>query len=315
MTSERPVQVPRPPHPDQRRKPLPWQRPKPAEEDPDAPRAVDVIRACTNYRLAEQDVDYLAREDLRGMRLELEYLRADTILREHGVDHTIVVFGSTRIPEPMVARRMVEALRAAQSVSPNDKAAGRRLATAERLLAKSHYYDVAREFGRLVGNAGGTPGKPRLAVVTGGGPGMMEAANRGAFDVGAKSVGLNIDLPHEQFPNPYITPELCFLFHYFALRKMHFMMRARALVAFPGGFGTLDELTDALTLIQTKKIEPMPIILFGTDYWKKLLNIDFLVEEGMIEEHDAKIVAYLDTAEEAVEFLAKHHREDVPLNT
>ena len=145
MTSERPPQVPRPPRPDQRRKPLPWQRPKPAEEDPDAPRAVDAIRACTNYRLAEQDVDYLAREDLRGMRLQLEYLRADTILREHGVDHTIVVFGSTRIPEPMAARRMVEALRAAQSVSPKDKAAGRRLAIAERLLAKSHYYDVARE--------------------------------------------------------------------------------------------------------------------------------------------------------------------------
>jgi uncharacterized protein (TIGR00730 family) len=290
--------VPPPPHPHRRREPLPWQQPKPAEEDPDARRAVEAIRACASYRLAEQDVNYLAREDLRGLRLQLEYLRADTILREHDVDRTIVVFGSTRIPEPKAARRTVEALRAAQIANPDDESACRRLAVAERLLAKSHYYDVAREFGRLVGKAGENGAKPRLAIMTGGGPGMMEAANRGACDVGAKSVGLNIDLPHEQFPNPYITPELCVRFHYFALRKLHLLLRAKALVAFPGGYGTLDELFEVLTLIQTRKVKPIPTVLVGESFWRRAVDIDFLVAEGVLDEEDRELFWFAETAEE-----------------
>jgi predicted Rossmann-fold nucleotide-binding protein len=182
------------------------------EEDADALRRIQAIRENPSYRLAEQDIDFIHRDDIRGPRLELEYLKPEIILSEEGIDHTIVVFGSTRIPEPAAARRQLAALRAAQAVGPDGAEFARRVAVAERILAKSHY-DVAREFGRLVSNAGWRASKPRVVVMTGGGPGIMEAANRGAFDAGAKSVGLNIDLPHEQYPNPYISPELCFRFH------------------------------------------------------------------------------------------------------
>jgi predicted Rossmann-fold nucleotide-binding protein len=227
------------PHPDRRREPLPEQQPKATQDDPHALQAIQAILDSPSYRLAERDVDFLARDDVRGPRLQLEYLKPDTVLREHGVEHTIVVFGSTRIPEPGAARRQFETLRAEQAADPINGDLKRRLGVAERMLAKSHYYEVARQFGRLVGQASldGTP----IMVMTGGGPGMMEAANRGACDVGAKSVGLNINLPHEQFPNPYITPGLCFRFHYFALRKLHFLLRVKALVAFPGGYGTIDD--------------------------------------------------------------------------
>jgi uncharacterized protein (TIGR00730 family) len=172
-----------------------------------------------------------------------------------------------------------------------------RLGVAERMLAKSHYYEVAREFGRLVGQASldGTP----VMVMTGGGPGMMEAANRGACDVGAKSVGLNINLPHEQFPNPYITPGLCFRFHYFALRKLHFLLRAKALVAFPGGYGTIDELFEVLTLSQTRKIKPIPVVLVGESYWRRVIDVDFLVDEGVIDPEDRELFWFAETAEEA----------------
>ena len=196
-------------------------------------------------------------------RLEIEYLKADVILAEQHNDHTIVVYGSTRITEPGAARHKVEVLRASVRAHPDDEELHLRLAAAERILAKSHYYDVAREFGRLVGGAHRGAQSPRLVIMTGGGPGLMEAANRGAFDVGAKSVGLNIELPHEQFPNPYVTPDLCFRFHYFALRKLHLLLRAKALVAFPGGYGTFDELFEVLTLVQTRKIKPIPVILVG----------------------------------------------------
>jgi uncharacterized protein (TIGR00730 family) len=172
------------------------------------------------------------------------------------------------------------------------------LERAERILAKSGYYEVARELGRLVAESGQGPEDSRLVVMTGGGPGVMEAANRGAHDAGAKTVGLNIDLPHEQYPNPYVTPELCFRFHYFALRKLHFLLRARALVAFPGGFGTLDELFETLTLVQTRKIEPIPIVLVGETYWKRLVDVEFLVEEGVVDAEDRDLLWYAETAEE-----------------
>ena len=174
----------------------------------------------------------------------------------------------------------------------------RRLAIAERVLAKSHYYEVAREFGRLVGRAGERGTQARMVVVTGGGPGVMEAANRGAYDVGAKSVGLNITLPHEQYPNPYVTPGLCFQFHYFALRKLHFLLRARALVAFPGGFGTFDELFETLTLVQTRKIKPVPVILVGEDYWRQAVDLEFLVAEGVIDPEDRELLWFAETAQE-----------------
>jgi len=294
LTSNPTKGVPPPPHPHHRREPLPWHRPKPADEDPGAPQAIAAIRESPSYRLAEQDIDFIARPDIRGPRLEIEYLKADVILAEQHVDHTIVVYGSTRIPEPAAARRNVEALRGEARADPENLGLLFRLATAERILGKSRYYDVAREFGRLVGAAA----SPRLVITTGGGPGLMEAANRGAFDVGAKSVGLNIELPHKQYPNPYVTPDLCFRFHYFALRKLHLLLRAKALVAFPGGYGTFDELFEVLTLIQTRKIKPIPVVLVGEHFWRRAVDLDYLVEEGVIDLEDRELFWFAETAQE-----------------
>jgi uncharacterized protein (TIGR00730 family) len=268
------------------------------EEDADALRRIQAIRESPSYRLAEQDIDFIRRDDIRGPRLQLEYLKPEIMLSEEGIDHTIVVFGSTRIPEPAAARRQLEALRTAQAAGPSGVELARRVAVAERILAKSQYYDVAREFGRLVGDAGWHASKPRVVVMTGGGPGIMEAANRGAFDAGAKSVGLNIDLPHEQYPNPYISPELCFRFHYFALRKLHLLLRAKALIAFPGGYGTIDELFEILTLIQTRKIKPIPVVLVGESYWRRAVDIDFLADEGVIDQEDRELFWFAETAQE-----------------
>ena len=239
----------------------------------------------------------MARDEARGVRLQVEYLKPETLLAEHAIRDTVVVYGSTRISEPAAARRRVEALRQALETDRHNSNLIRELAVAERILAKSRYYEVAREFGRLVGSCCNSDGS-RLVIMTGGGPGIMEAANRGAFDAGAKSVGLNIDLPHEQYPNPYITPELCFRFHYFALRKMHFLERAKALVAFPGGFGTIDELFEVLTLVQTRKIKPVPIVLVGEAYWRRAVDVEFLAEEGTIDAEDRELFWFAETANE-----------------
>jgi uncharacterized protein (TIGR00730 family) len=290
--------VPAPPHPHRREEPLPWQSPKPAHEDPQAPDCLAAILRSPSYRLAEQDLDFLARDDMRGPRLQIEYLKASFGLSEQGIDHTIVVFGSTRIPEPMAAQREVETLRTATAADGADADLARRLAIAERLFDKSRYYDVARELGRVVGVSGCNPDNPRVVIMTGGGPGIMEAANRGSFEAAAKSIGLNIDLPHEQYPNPYVTPELCFRFHYFALRKMHFLMRAKALVAFPGGFGTIDELFEVLTLVQTRKIKPVPVVLVGEDFWRRAVDFDYLVDEGTIDAEDRALFWYAEDASE-----------------
>jgi len=290
-------EVPEPAHPHQRREPLPWQKPKPTIEDPQGPAQLDAILKSPSYRPAIEDVDFLDGDDARGVRLQLDYLKPDRLLKAHGVQHSIVVFGSTRVVEPAAAKLKVEQRRDALSDSPQDSELQRRLMVAERILAKSQYYEIAREFSRLVANAGSGPRDSRLVVVTGGGPGMMEAANRGAHDAGAKTVGLNITLPHEQYPNPYVSPELCFQFHYFALRKMHFMLRAKALVAFPGGFGTFDELFETLTLIQTRKIKPLPVVLVGESYWRKAFDIDYLVDEGVIDIEDRDLFWYAETAE------------------
>jgi hypothetical protein len=281
-----------------RREALPWQQPKADEEDPQAWQRVQTILNSPSYRPADTDTDFIAEDGLRGVRLQIDYLKPELLLREHEIEHTIVVFGSTRLCEPATALRKVQVLRASMSAEANDSDLARKLGVAERILAKSRYYEVARDFGRLVGRASPGAQGQRTAIMTGGGPGIMEAANRGAFDVGAKSVGLNISLPHEQYPNPYVTPELCFSFHYFALRKLHFLLRAKALVAFPGGYGTFDELFEVLTLIQTQKIRPIPVVLVGEAHWRRAVDIDFLVDEGVIDFEDRELFCFAETADE-----------------
>ena len=297
-TQNKKTAIPQPAHAQQRKEPLPWQSPKPSSEDPECPSKLQAILDSPSYVPAVEDVDFLDGDDARGVRLQLDYLKPDRLLKKHGVRHTIVVFGSTRIVEPLVAQKKVERLREALLAQPDDAELQRKLFVAERILAKCQYYDVARQFSQIVANAGNGPTDSRLVVMTGGGPGMMEAANRGANDAGGKTVGLNITLPHEQYPNPYVTPELCFQFHYFSLRKMHFVLRARALVAFPGGFGTFDELFETLTLIQTRKIKPIPVVLVGESFWRKAFDVDFLVEEGVIDIEDRDLFWFAETAED-----------------
>lgn len=291
-------EVPQPAQARQRKEPLPWHRPKPSREDPECPRKLRAILDSPSYVPAVEDVGFLAGEEARGVRLQLDYLKPDQLLREHGVLHTIVVFGSTRIVERSTAQRNVRQLSEKLELNPGDKQIRRRLSVAERILAKSHFYEIARDFSQLAAAAGNASGDSRLVVMTGGGPGVMEAANRGAQEQGAKTVGLNIMLPHEQYPNPYITPELCFQFHYFAMRKLHFMLRAKALVAFPGGFGTFDELFEMLTLIQTRKIKPMPVVLVGEAFWRQAFDVDFLVQEGVIDAEDSELFWFAETAQE-----------------
>jgi len=291
-------EIPAPAHPYKRRDPLPWQQPKATEEDPEALRRVQAILNSPSYRRADNDVEFLAQDGVRGVRLQLDYLKPELLLQQHKIHQTIVVFGSTRICEPAAAMRKVQALRALLAADAKNDDLQRQLDIAERIKAKSHYYEVAREFGRLVGAANHSAREHHTAIITGGGPGVMEAANRGAFDVGAKSVGLNISLPHEQYPNPYVTPELCFSFHYFALRKLHFLLRAKALVAFPGGYGTFDELFEVLTLVQTRKIKPIPVVLVGEAYWRRAVDIDFLVDEGVIDAEDRDLFWFAETAQE-----------------
>jgi len=302
--------IPKPAHPLHRREPLPWQQPKPPVADPDALKRIQTILDSPSYRQADQDVSFLNLDETRGVRLQIDYQKPEFLLQQHGIQHTIVVFGSTRIQEPTAARLNVETLSAQLKLDPGNNQLQRRLEVAERILAKSRYYDVAREFGQLVGEAGKKVDDGQLVIMTGGGPGMMEAANRGAFDVGSKSIGLNINLPHEQYPNPYITPDLCFRFHYFALRKLHFLLRTRALVAFPGGYGTFDELFETLTLVQTRKIKPVPVILVGENYWRQAFNIDFLVDEGVIDEEDRELFWYAETAEEIWEGILRWHQDN-----
>jgi uncharacterized protein (TIGR00730 family) len=281
-----------------RREPLPWQEPKSPDEDPFAPERVAAIQKNPSYRRADEDVDFLTTDGMRGLRLQMDYQKTELLLEKHHVGSTIVVFGSTRISEPAAARRKVEALTAELAADPGSKALARKLAVAKRILEKSRYYDVAREFGRIVSLSNHSNGDHQSVIMTGGGPGIMEAANRGAFDAGAHSAGLNIVLPHEQYPNPYITPGLCFNFHYFAIRKLHFLLRAKALVAFPGGFGTMDELFEVLTLVQTRKIKPMPVVLAGESFWRRAVDFDFLVEEGVIDQEDRELFFFAETAQE-----------------
>lgn len=290
---------PTPPHPQNRRQKLPEQAPKDASDDPGAPAAIQAILNSPSYREADRDIEFLQEDESRGLRLQLEYLKVETVLKQHNVAHTIAVFGGTRIHEPQAAERQLEQAKVALAADPSDAKLKQQYAIAQRICVKSNYYDLAREFGRIVGSSAEKAHGGQILIITGGGPGIMEAANRGASDVGAKSIGLNISLPHEQFPNPYVSPELCFKFHYFALRKLHFVMRARALVAFPGGFGTMDELFEVLALSQTRKTPPVPVILIGESYWRQVFNPGFLFQEGVIDAEDLELFWFAETASDA----------------
>ncbi|BAF70039.1 TIGR00730 family Rossman fold protein [Nitratiruptor sp. SB155-2] len=282
---------------------FPWQKPKPKTEEPKVEELLQKIFDSPSYKLAMEDVGFLMSDDTRGVRLELDYLKPELIMKKYGIKHTIVVFGSARIKEPKTALNELNKIQKLVNKEPNSKQLLRELRIAEKMVEKSIYYEEARNFGQLVGEAGKGPEDNTLTLMTGGGPGIMEAANRGAYNVGAKSIGLNIQLPHEQFPNPYVSPELCFQFHYFAIRKLHFLHRACALVVFPGGFGTLDELFETLTLIQTHKNRPIPVVLVGKEYWHKLINFKFLVDEGTIEPEDLHIFTFKENAQEAWEYI------------
>src|SRR5690606_19117710 len=258
---------------------------KRAKSVPDTPQT----RAET-YRLAWDDEDFMTRRELRPVRLQLELLKPEMILAERGIRSTVILFGGARIPEPGG-----EAWAAKNEVQKKN------------LEANSRYYDEARKFARHCSEYSARSYYREYVVVTGGGPGVMEAGNRGAAECGAPSIGLNIVLPHEQAPNLYVTPELCFNFHYFAIRKMHFMMRAKAVAVFPGGFGTMDELFETLTLIQTGRMERVPVILFGRSFWESAINIPFLAEQGTISPSDIDLLTFVDDADEAWQAIASFY--------
>ncbi|MCD7108637.1 LOG family protein [Rhizobium sp. DKSPLA3] len=243
-----------------------------------------------SYRLAYADEDFLCREELRPIRLQLELLKTEMALAERGITSTVVMFGGARIPEP-----------------GKDAWAAKNETQRENLTAASVYYDEARKFARLCAEHSAQSGYKEFVVVTGGGPGVMEAGNRGAADVGAPSIGLNIVLPHEQAPNPYVTPDLSFNFHYFAIRKMHFLVRAKAVTVFPGGFGTLDELFETITLMQTGRMALVPLILFGEAFWRSIVDFDALAAFGTIAPSDVDLIQFVDTADEAWDIIARFY--------
>jgi uncharacterized protein (TIGR00730 family) len=251
------------------------------------------------YKLAFQDTDFLLRPDLRPVRFQLELLKPELLLEESDIGSTFVFYGSARIPEPSKADALIAAAHGEWQ-----------LTVAKNLKAKSHYYDIARELARLASREEpDSDGKRHFVVCSGGGPSIMEAANRGACDEGAESIGLNIVLPHEQLPNTYVTPDLSFQFHYFALRKMHFLLRARAVAVFPGGFGTFDEMFELLTLIQTGKVRPMPILLFGKEFWERVIDFHGLAEEGVISPGDLDLIHWVENAQDAWDFVVDYYAD------
>jgi len=266
--------------------------------DPERDALSRAIGASPSYRLAYEDLDFMGVDEMRPLRLQLELSKPEYYLRQHNIHSTIVVFGSARLLPPDQARAQLEALLQRAGGQAGDAALQAGIARARKQLEYARYYDEARSFSEIVSRHFQQHQRRDFVVVTGGGPGIMEAANRGACDAWAHSIGLNITLPREQAPNPFISPGLCFQFHYFALRKMHFLLRAKGLVAFPGGYGTLDELFETLTLVQTGKIEPIPIVLIGERFWRRLIDFEFLVEEGMISRDDLAHFSIVDSADE-----------------
>jgi uncharacterized protein (TIGR00730 family) len=279
--------------------PSPSSSPSPSQN---APHSSPQTKSAS-YRLPVEDADFLHRDEVRGVRLQLEYEKPEILLREWGVRSTIIVFGSARIPSPEKARVTREA--AGGALEPEAEA---------RLQRHLSYYQAARDFARIASERGGAFAPVDRwrdnVIATGGGPGVMEAANRGAHDVGAPTIGFNINLPAEQFPNPYTTPELTFRFQYFGMRKMHMAMRTNALVVFPGGFGTLDEMFELLTLQQTGKSPQSPIVLFDEAYWRRLINFDLLIEEGMIRAEDLRLISFAESAEGAWSALVERGLRD-----
>lgn len=280
------------------------------ELPPEVERNRQAILRSASYRKAEDDLDFLGRAAQRPIRMQLELHKVETLLRENKIDSTVVVFGGTQIVEKPLAEDRLAVARQGLAENPRDAKAKRAVARAESVLAKAHFYDEAREFSQLVSSACQTNGKCNFVIATGGGPGIMEAANRGAFEVGARSIGFNIELPHEQEPNPYVTPELCFQFDYFALRKFHFILRAAALVVFPGGFGTLDELFNTLTLRQTGRMQEIPIILYGKEYWHNVIDFQYLADQGSVADDDLELCYYADSPAAAWKIIADFHHVD-----
>ncbi|VXC71099.1 LOG family protein [Sphingomonas sp. AX6] len=273
-----------------------------AQEDAETARAQSHTPQTEHpaYKLAFQDMDFLLREDLRPVRFQLELLKPQLLLDEANIASTLVMYGSARIPEPEKAAALLELAEDDQS---------RKIA--ERLVAKSKYYDVARELAQISSKFPvDEDGKRHFVVCSGGGPSIMEAANRGAQDVGADSIGLNIVLPHEQAPNPYVTPSLSMQFHYFALRKMHFLLHARAVAVFPGGFGTFDESFELLTLIQTGKIARIPVLFYGREFWDRVVSFEALCEEGVISPRDLDLITYCETAEEGWDAIKRFYSDE-----
>jgi len=260
-----------------------------------------------SYRLAELDMDFLGRAAQRPVRMQLELQKTETLLQENNITSTIVVFGGTQVvPKQKALAKLTRARERFQS-NPQDLLAERAVVRAENTVAKSRFYEEARQFSKIVSSTCQCDGKCDFVIMTGGGPGIMEAANRGAFEIGAKSIGLNIELPHEQEPNSYITPELCFQFSYFALRKFHFILRAAALVVFPGGFGTLDELFNTLTLRQTKRMQEIPIILYGEEYWKQIINFQAMADESVIADEHMDLLQFAEDPQQAWDIIAQFH--------
>lgn len=260
------------------------------------------------FELAFTDKDFLLREELRSVRLQLEALKPELIQQDQQIDSTVVFFGSARIPEPSIAKKRLHIIQKRVKKNPQNTFLQRELIIAENIYHKSHYYQESQQLAKIISTAHlKDPQKFNFVVMTGGGPGVMEAANRGAYEARAKSIALNILLPQEQVPNPYVTPELCFQFHYFAMRKMHFLLRAQAIVVFPGGFGTLDELFETLTLLQTNKMKSIPLLLFGKDYWQKIVNFESLVTEGVISPEDLQLFNYVEKAEEAWQIISNFY--------
>jgi uncharacterized protein (TIGR00730 family) len=297
-------------------KPLPPAAGKACEILPDTVLGDDValvaenmeqILASPSYLLAQEDPGLLSLEEMRGVRMLLELEKPELALQADRIHSTVIVFGGTQIVERGAAERRLSEARRAAAAAGDDRDVAREVARAERLLEHAHYYDSARQFAKLVSIDNQCDSQRDYVVITGGGPGIMEAANRGAFDVGCKSIGLNIKLPAEQQPNPFITPELCFQFKYFALRKFHFILRAAAVVLFPGGFGTLDEMFETLTLRQTHRMQPVPIILFGRDYWSRVIDFQFLADSGVISDRHLDLFTYAETPAEAWQQIVDFH--------
>jgi uncharacterized protein (TIGR00730 family) len=281
-------------------------KPAPSQSE-DLARQVQLLVESDSYRLATNDPDFLEHDDLRSVRLQLEYMKPEWTMRKQGIDSTVIIFGSARLQSGEELEDEIVSIEKQLQKAPENKDLLARRSMLENRRKYVKYYDEARKFAAIVSQKFQDECRCDFVVITGGGPGIMEAANRGANDVGARSIGLNIDLPKEQNPNPYISPELCFQFRYFALRKMHFLMRAKALVAFPGGFGTFDEVFEVLTLVQTKKVPALPIVLLGKDYWSRAVDFEFLAQEGFVGPNDLALFKIVDTAEQAVQFISDYY--------